>query len=75
MGRKAGVLLGLAGCLFLTGCFDVEQSLVLNKDLSGTAGIRMGINFEPLVLTMLRMQRQMAHLTAEQQPLVRTVAL
>lgn len=60
MGRKAGFLVGLAGCLLLTGCFDVEQSLVLNKDLSGTAGFRMAVNFEPMVLMMMRMQRQMA---------------
>ena len=60
MGRKVGVLLGLVGCLLLSGCFDVEQSLVLNKDLSGTAGFRMAVNFEPMVLMMMRMQRQMA---------------
>ncbi|HEX3531468.1 MAG TPA: hypothetical protein VH988_30785 [Thermoanaerobaculia bacterium] len=74
MGRKAGVLVGLMGglSLFLTGCFDVEQSLVLNKDLSGTAGIHMGVNFEPMVLTMLRMQRQMAG--AEGEPTVAEIA-
>ena len=60
MGRKVGVLLGLVGCLLLSGCFDVEQSLVLNKDLSGTAGFRMAVSFEPMIVTMLRMQRQMA---------------
>jgi hypothetical protein len=65
MGRKAGVLVGLVSCLgllslLLGGCFDVEQSLVLNKDLSGTAGFTMTVNMEPMVLTMLRMQRQMA---------------
>jgi hypothetical protein len=47
-------------CFLLTGCFDVEQSLKLNKDLSGSAGFRMTVNFEPMVLMMLRMQRQMA---------------
>jgi hypothetical protein len=64
MGRKAGVLVGLVSCcllgLLLAGCFDVEQSLVLNKDLSGTAGFKMSVNMEPMVLMMLRMQRQMA---------------
>jgi hypothetical protein len=62
MGRK-GVLVGLMGCLLsllLGGCFDVEQSLVLNKDLSGKAGFKMSVNMEPMVLVMLRMQRQMA---------------
>jgi hypothetical protein len=62
MDRKAGVVVGLVGglSLLLSGCFDVEQSLVLKKDLSGTAGFRMAVNFEPMVLMMMRMQRQMA---------------
>ena len=46
--------------LLLTGCFDVEQTLVLKKDLSGTAGFRMMVNLEPMVLMMTRMQRQMS---------------
>jgi hypothetical protein len=45
--------------LLLTGCFDVEQTLVLKKDLSGTAGFRMLVNLEPMVLMMVRMQHQM----------------
>lgn len=51
-------LLGLLGIIF-GGCFDVEQSLVLDKDLSGRAGFSMTVNMEPMVLMMLRMQRQM----------------
>jgi hypothetical protein len=60
MYRKAAVLAGFVACLLLTGCFDVEQSLVLQKDLSGTAGFRMAVNLEPMALFMLHMQRQMA---------------
>jgi hypothetical protein len=60
MHRKVAVLAGLAACLLLTGCFDVEQTLVLKKDLSGTAGFRMTVNLEPMVLMMTRMQHQMA---------------
>lgn len=65
MHRRA-VLSGLVVCLLgllsilLTGCFDVEQSLVLEKDLSGKAGFSMTVNMEPMVLMMLRMQRQMS---------------
>ncbi|HEV7514877.1 MAG TPA: hypothetical protein VGR07_01125 [Thermoanaerobaculia bacterium] len=44
----------------LAGCFDVEQSMSLEKDLSGTAGFAMTVNFEPMALMMLRMQREMA---------------
>ena len=68
MNRKAVVLLALVSCLVLTGCFDVEQSLKLNKDLSGTAGFRMTVNFEPMVLIMLNMQRQMAGKEGEPSP-------
>lgn len=59
MNRKACLGLGLAGCLLLTGCFDVEQSLVLQKDLSGKAGFSMKVDLEPMVLMMLMMQRSM----------------
>jgi hypothetical protein len=52
-------LLGLTAVL-LTGCFDIEQSMTLDKNLSGTAGFSMNVNFEPMVLMMLRMQREMA---------------
>jgi len=59
MNRKASLGLGLAGCLLLTGCFDVEQSLVLQKDLSGKAGFSMKVDLEPMVYMMLMMQRSM----------------
>jgi hypothetical protein len=52
------VLVGLLS-LLLGGCFDVEQSLVLEKDLSGQAGFSMTVNMEPMVLMMVRMQHQM----------------
>ena len=59
MNRKARLGLGLAGCLLLSGCFDVEQSLVLQKDLSGKAGFSMQVDLEPMVAMMLMMQRSM----------------
>lgn len=63
MSRRASRGLGLAGCLLLTlpltGCFDVEQTLVLEKNLSGQAGFTMKVNMEPMVLMMLNMQRSM----------------
>ncbi len=59
MKRMASLLLGLAGCLLLAGCFDVEQSLVLQKDLSGKAGFSMKVDMEPMVYMMLMMQRSM----------------
>ena len=59
MRNKLSAVLVLAGSLLLAGCFDVEQSLVLDKNLAGKAGFSMKVNFEPMVLMMLRMQREM----------------
>jgi hypothetical protein len=59
--RKRTVALCLAACLPLVGgCFDVEQAMKLQKDLSGTAAFSMTVNMEPMVLFMVRMQREMA---------------
>ena len=52
-------LLVLLSTLLLTACFDVEQKVVLKKDLSGKAEFNMGIDFEPMVLIMTAMQREM----------------
>lgn len=57
--KKSFAVLALAGSLLLAGCFDVEQSLVLDRNLSGKAGLSMKVDMEPMVLMMLRMQRQM----------------
>lgn len=60
MKQKSLALVAIAIlAIFATSCFDIEQSLVINKDLSGKAGFRMGIDFEPMILTMLQMQRSM----------------
>lgn len=52
------LLVALSFCAF--SCFDIEQSLTLNKDLSGKAGFRMAIDFEPMVLIMAQMDREMS---------------
>jgi len=62
-------LLGLAlAAILLAGCFDVEQSMSLEKDLSGTAGFAMTVNFEPMAIMMYRMQREMAGTKGEPTP-------
>jgi hypothetical protein len=60
-------LLGLAAAV-LAGCFDIEQSMSLQKDLSGTAGFSMTVNFETMVVMMLRMQREMGGAKGEPTP-------
>jgi hypothetical protein len=58
--KKRVVTLGLAlGLPALTGCFDVEQAMTLQKDLSGKAAFSMTVNMEPMMLFMLQMQREM----------------
>ena len=55
----------LAGVLALSAsltsaCFDVEQAIKLKKDLSGEVGFSMTVDMEPMVLFMLKMQREMS---------------
>jgi hypothetical protein len=45
---------------FVSACFDVEQGLKLNKDLSGEVAFSMSMNMEPIALIMLSMQREMS---------------
>lgn len=52
------VLVGVA--LATTGCLDVEESMTLNRNMSGQAGFAMNVDGEPLVPLMASMQRQMA---------------
>lgn len=57
----------LAACS-LAGCFDIEQAVTLNRDLSGKAGFTMTVNMEPMVLFMLNMQRSMQGQTGDPTP-------
>lgn len=59
MRKICAAVLGLSG-LLLTGCFDIEQTLTLEKNMSGKAGFSMKVNMEPMVGFMTRMQRSMA---------------
>jgi len=55
--RKSLVLVVL--CVFLTGCFQIEQSINLNPDLSGTADFHLGIDMEPMIVIMAQVGREM----------------
>jgi hypothetical protein len=46
---KIRVALVLGCAIALSGCYDIEQEIVLNRDLSGTASLRMRIDKEPMV--------------------------
>lgn len=45
--------------VFTLGCFEIEQSIELDRDMSGTADLQIGVDFEPMILIMATMQRQM----------------
>lgn len=56
--RKIGsVLFVLCLAVGLTACFDIEQNVELNEDLSGSTRLKMGVSFEPMAVMMAAMQK------------------
>jgi hypothetical protein len=51
--------LAVLSVLLLTGCFEIEQSIDLKKDLSGTADFHLGVDLEPMVVVMAQFAREM----------------
>jgi len=56
--RLAAVLIGLSG-LLVSGCFDIEQTLTLERNMSGKAGFTMKVDMEPMIYFMTQMKRDM----------------
>lgn len=60
---KGSRLLSGLSCLImvlgLSGCFDIEQGIKLNKDMSGEAKLKIGIDFEPMAVIMTAMKHSM----------------
>lgn len=63
--KKALALTLCLSALILSGCFDVEQTISINQDLSGKAGFSMTVDMEPMALFLLYMQRDMEGKTGE----------
>lgn len=57
--RKIAALILCVSSFLVTGCFDIEQTLTLERNMSGKAGFSMKVNLEPMVLFMAQMQREM----------------
>ena len=57
--RTRGILVAALFAFFATGCFEVEQSIELQRDLSGTANFKLGIDMEPMVIIMAKIQKEM----------------
>jgi hypothetical protein len=51
--------LALCAVVFLAGCFEIDQSIQLQKDLSGTADFHLGVDFEPMVVVMAQFAHDM----------------
>jgi hypothetical protein len=51
--------IALTAVLFLTGCFEIEQSINLDKNLSGTADFHLGVDLEPMVVVMAQFAKEM----------------
>jgi len=58
--RTRGILVAALFVLFGTGCFEVEQSIELKRDLSGTANFKLGVDMEPMVMIMAKVQKEMS---------------
>ena len=56
MKRTASALVLL---LVTAGCFEIEQSINLEKNLSGTADFHLGVDLEPMVVVMAQFAREM----------------
>jgi len=51
--------LALLSVVLLAGCFEIDQSITLKKDLSGTADFHLGVDLEPMVVVMAQFGRSM----------------
>jgi len=60
MTRTRALLVAAIFAFFSTGCFEVEQSIDLKKDLSGTANFKLGVDMEPMVIIMAQVQKEMS---------------
>jgi hypothetical protein len=52
-------MIALLSMLLLAGCFEIEQSINLQKDMSGTADFHLGVDLEPMVVVMAQFGREM----------------
>ena len=55
--KKAAVALSVL--LLLTGCFEIEQTISLDKNLAGTADFHLGVDLEPMVVVMAQFAKEM----------------
>lgn len=59
MMKHAIAVVAVLSVVLLTGCFEIEQSIDLKKDLSGTADFHLGVDLEPMVMVMAQFAKEM----------------
>lgn len=52
-------IVALLTLILTAGCFEIDQTINLEKDLSGTADFHLGIDLEPMVVIMAQFAREM----------------
>src|SRR3954447_6835579 len=57
--RTRAILVAALFAIFAAGCFEVEQSIELKRDLSGTANFKLGVDMEPMITIMAKVQKEM----------------
>ena len=53
------IALALSMLLVFTGCFEIEQTIKLDKNMSGTADFHLGVDLEPMVVVMAQFAKEM----------------
>ncbi len=56
--RGITLVLCLVAAVWSAGCLNMERSIVVNKDLTGRAALKMAIDFDALVPIVIKMQHQ-----------------
>src|SRR6266576_3211151 len=59
MKQTRSLLVAVVFACFAAGCFEIEESIDLKKDMSGTANLKLGIDMEPMITIMAAVQKQM----------------
>ncbi len=54
--KRTGIVL-VGALVLLAGCFNIEMGMKLEKDLSGTLGMSMTIDMEPVVIVAASLQK------------------
>jgi hypothetical protein len=53
-------IVALLSLVLMTGCFEIDQSINLEKNLSGTADFHLGVDLEPMVVIMAQFAHEMS---------------